>query len=1403
MSNVKVTPSHSARRGLYHDVTQEVTAPAPTMKQPPGKMPMLAKIFMVGLPLFMVSMMIVMFASGQRQMNMMYMGMMMMMMVSMVGGRFMQQNGGSADLDTSRRDMALQLNMQRKNAHVNGAVQHDAAVINFPHPEAIPTLVEKEYPAMWSVNTLDDGDLPEAGTGSMTANPYLTGRVGTGLALTSTPVRSEAEQTLLPEQLEEVTNYMSTNFIAIHNLVPNCPLGIPVSVPALGFRGSQPHIYDLVRTLVISLAYSHNPRNLHIGVVTDRPQQWDWLKWLPSTINITSPDHDTHFYWGSMREACRDLGTMQDYLNRANSHMVVVVDLPDHAVYVPDDITRGVVEHEGLRIMNSTTFLVAGATDDKKITQPSHRIHVSDTGDVSVPGGINMAHADNTSIEVAENVARALSRFRPEGFGTMPSGDGDEVEVSADMPDMIETLIGRGVDLETYSFSDKWKETDKEQVSFKAPLAAEVNKHNQPTGRVIYWDMAQVNSGGTGPHGGFSGGTGTGKSYLLMGIILMLCCTFSPKRLRIIAADFKGAATFSALRHLPHFAAVLSNLGESADEVSRLEAAVEGEYLRRQNLFISLGVEDVFEYRKLQKSHPEWEDLPAILIVIDEFREFVEKDRHWVKVFEHWGAVLRAYDMHLLLGSQYLDTAVLGDTAQHMHYGFSLKVTNAQHSNIVLRSPEAVNLPSARTALFRSTDLQDTKWDRVTSFVHSEPYVPLTGGVDVIDHVDDDGTVTKATGTVRPFALTNFADRSEKEKAVANREPEKAKAAATGEDKFAALIRRVLATTKGYTKPRSLWATSLSVPMTLADIPTEQWAREQGGPVIRIGDVDMPLQHARVPYNIDLSHPATASVFIQGALGRGSSTTLQTVVTSAAASYAGNFLSFFIYDYNGTSLSPLKDMPNVSMYATRLDVDTWRRMRGELYRIRDIRERAFANHGYTSMEQYFARRAADGVTGDQYGYIGFVVDGIDAMFADSSQDFDLVDEMTKWPKLSQFGISPIFSATTTPTGKFRSTMGQLAQHVRLRMNDTPDYITPLGIDGKKIWQEMPGKQPGRFITDDFTDDLGNPVWHHGIIMAPLNRPFEPISEVNGVKTFNTQGTDLAPEIKQLAAALSKSQPAETHAPHVAPVSRNIAFTEVWETFSRTPFRQLEPRNRPVPLGIDTGTGLLRVLNPLHRENHLLVLGDSGSGISTTLASHMNAVANANQPGTEAIMMVIDAGTALYPTAKRMIKQGFMKPSMYFPAFNDDAREAIAKMTAHMENHRPSMEQLDQREARPWYTGPEVYIYIDRAHLGLDGSPADPSSLAGLVEPLKQGFDLGVHIISGMSAATYATQRVTNKFIKTMTEELSSPVLALSAGSGLGPFMDRHRFEELPQGRGKLVKSGSSAEAIIQVGKSTL
>ena len=175
-------------------------------------------------------------------------------------------------------------------------------------------------------------------------------------------------------------------------------------------------------------------------------------------------------------------------------------------------------------------------------------------------------------------------------------------------------------------------------------------------GATVHLDLKEAAQQGMGPHGLVIGATGSGKSELLRTLVLGLAMTHSPELLNLVLVDFKGGATFAGLSDLPHVSAVITNLAEELSLVDRMQDALSGEMVRRQELLGEpANVASVRDYEQARAAGEALDPLPSLLIVVDEFSELLSARPELIDLFVTIGRLGRSLGLHLLLASQRLE----------------------------------------------------------------------------------------------------------------------------------------------------------------------------------------------------------------------------------------------------------------------------------------------------------------------------------------------------------------------------------------------------------------------------------------------------------------------------------------------------------------------------------------------------------------------------------------------------------------------------------------------------------------------------------------------------------------------------------------------------------------------------
>ena len=157
------------------------------------------------------------------------------------------------------------------------------------------------------------------------------------------------------------------------------------------------------------------------------------------------------------------------------------------------------------------------------------------------------------------------------------------------------------------------------------------------------------------------------------------------------------------------------------------------------------------------------------------------------------------------------------------------------------------------------------------------------------------------------------------------------------------------------------------------------WTQDYGTPgdlVFPIGIIDRPYKQDQQPQLVNAAGEG-ANVMVVGGNGSGKTTTLQTLVCSAALTHSPEAVQFYILALGSPALGSLAELPHVGSVAYALDEDGIRRTVAELMELLATRQRSFPQCGVNGVEQ-FRRRKFGGEPGpvpdDPYGDVFLVVD---------------------------------------------------------------------------------------------------------------------------------------------------------------------------------------------------------------------------------------------------------------------------------------------------------------------------------------------------------------------------------------------------------------------------------------------
>ncbi|MEU8824796.1 type VII secretion protein EccCa [Streptomyces sp. NPDC048636] len=1241
-------------------------------------------------------------------------GLMLVSSVAMILGQFMRRASERKQrLKGERRDYLRYLRQTRRKVRTAVVEQQRALLWRHPEPDALWSLVGTTR--LWERRPGDE-DFAEV-------------RVAVGdqkLGLRLAPLSTKPV-----EDLEPLTAHALRSFIRAYASVPDQPIAVYLRTwSKVLFRGDTERIRALSRALLAQLAVVHSPEDLWIAVVTadERRAEWEWVKWLPHNLHTQDSDGA-----GAVRMVVSSVNELDDLLG---------VEFQERPPYDPDGVPGreepytvivldGVAPPGGHRLdgpgcRNAVVLDLAGELTWRP-GRTTLRFEVADDAMSLVRTDRErkeqltpLGRPDRLTTTVAASLAKRLAPYRM-GVATQSAEPlATDVELT--------TLLGI-TDLYRHEPPSLWsRRTGSERL--RVPIA--VGSDGTP----VELDIKESAQGGTGPHGMLIGATGSGKSELLRTLVLGLALTNSSETLNFVLVDFKGGATFLGLDELPHTSAVITNLADEVALVSRMQDALHGELMRRQELLRAAGnYTSALEYEKARADGAPLAPLPSLFVVVDEFSELLAAHREFMELFVMIGRLGRSLGVHLLLASQRLDEGRMHQLESHLSYRIGLRTFSAMESRGVLGVPDAYELPPTPGSGFIKTGVEALT--RFRAAYVSGPYRHRGGSAAHQARVASQ-VVPWTAGWVVPRQLPD--------------PPENQPDGPEEEESGASLLSVAVDRLRDAGPPaHQVWLPPLEDPSPLDELlpplaPHPEYGftltdlTGRGRLSVPVGVVDRPFDQRRDDMVVDLSG-AGGHVGIAGGPQSGKSTLVRTLITALALTHTPREVQFYCLDFGGGTLAGLTDLPHVGGVAARLDLERVGRVLAEVSAVLAHRERFFLENGIDSMATLRRRRAAGEFPEEKHGDVFLVVDG----WATVRQDYD--QHLPTFNAIAGRGLNygvHLIVTTARWVELSAAVRDQAATQLELRMGDPMDS----NIDPRKA-RSVP-RSPGRGLT-------GDSKLHY---LAALPR-------IDG----GTDTEDLSEGIAGLASALREHW---TGPP--APPVRMLP--------TLLPAAELPPPDGDVrvPLGIEEDR-MDTVWHDFSATPHMIVVGDTESGKTNLLRLTAKAITARYTPA-EARIMVVDYRRELVEAIPDDYRLGH--------AVSIDALRDLVGGAARAVKTRVPGPDITPARMRlcDWWTGPRLFVLVDDYDMVGGGGPLN-QPFEPLTDFLALGYEVGLHMVVARSAA--GASRALNDPLLRRLLEVNTPGILLSCPPTEGYLFGNVKGRNLPPGRGQRIARRKSVQ----------
>lgn len=1183
---------------------------------------------------------------------------------------------------------------------------------------------------------------------------FLRIRVGVGDAELSTPIQ-------VGTKLDPMADYDWESLFAAQRLanrlgrVSNQPAVVDLGgCGVVSVLGPAEPAAALVRAMLCQVAVLHAPDNVSVALEASGPGDWEWVKWLPHTIEENAvgragvvplvagdPEGLADFLEQELArrqelaaQRRTQLGTDRGAIPLTRRLIVVFTGFAPVSEWGRSMLLRALLGSAGPQLGLTLVFLAEREGDEPG--RVDLRLHVTEDASLRIEGQSKLVSAvarcvpDAVGPELAKLIARRLAPLRLTD---------EQDQVLTRTISLTEMLMGG--DPRTIEIASRWAEAIGERL-LRVPIGSDGD------GEPVILDIKESAQNGFGPHGLIVGATGSGKSELLRTLVTGLALTHSPEALSFVLIDFKGGATFAPMTDLPHVAGLITNLADDAAMIDRVQAALMGEQQRRQRMLRSAGNADsIREYQRRQAAgaagpdESPLEPMPYLLIIVDEFSELLSDRPDFVDLFVQIGRVGRSLGLHLLMASQRLEEGRLRGLDSHLSYRICLRTFNASESRAVIGTTDAYRLPPIPGSAYLKVD--ESRYQRFRVAHVSSPYVSPDDAARV-----PGSSIVSFDGWRAPGA----ADETE---ATDPGQPIDTERADAGPTELAVVVGRLRTVGR---PAHQVWLPPLPAAIPLDYLTGAAAVRPGRGLMTRmwllpadlkvpIGVLDLPFQQEQQPLTMDFGG-THGNLAIIGAPQTGRSTTLRTVMLAGMLTHTPDEMQFYCIDFGGGSLHQYAVAPHVGSVAGRTDQVLIRRTLAEVRTAIVDREALFRASGIASVAEFRGRRSAGRLPkGMRTADIFLLIDNWGGLRA----EFEDADEHVADIAARGLGVGVHLVLTTNRWAEIRPALrDSIGTRIELRLNDPTESEV-----NRRLAAQLASAVPGRGIA-------APGVYFH-LVLPRLD------GQETAEGVYEAQDDILA----KVAASWSGEA-----APAVRILPDRLSVERLRELASA----KAQPG---VPIGI-TEADLSPVwLDMVGGEPHALVFGDTGSGKTEFLRTFIDGLATAKS-AWEVRIVLIDYRRSLLGAV----------PKDHLGAYAPDAEAArvyVEQICERLAERMPPPDITPQKlAARDWWEGPDIYILVDDYDL-VGGSAASSAPMAPLVAYLPHVREVGLHLVlarrvSGI-ARSYGDQLLSR------IQEMGCTGILLSGDRMEGPVIGGERAEVRPPGRGVVVRRGRPGELL--------
>ena len=316
-------------------------------------------------------------------------------------------------------------------------------------------------------------------------------------------------------------------------------------LPSVAIVGPPAATRSMARAWIGQLCTFHSPADLRLVgcAAADVLEHWDWLKWLPHTVDHRAADVELARTIRTFSSSPDELAAQLEPLvrrererGRSRSDDEAAASAPPSVVVVVDGYRPAtpvartpwldhVLAHG--RDHGLTVILLCATVEDLPADcaaqvelQPDGTCTYRLSGAATSP--TSGVLPDDLAVDAATELARWLAGRRPD----------DQGQQGEQGPARLSELLAA---------------TEVDASSSSSGRLRGVPIGQDDRGRPVLLSLDEAASGGDGPHGVLVGATGSGKSELLKSFVAGLAASHPPGLLDLLLVDYKGGAAFAGL----------------------------------------------------------------------------------------------------------------------------------------------------------------------------------------------------------------------------------------------------------------------------------------------------------------------------------------------------------------------------------------------------------------------------------------------------------------------------------------------------------------------------------------------------------------------------------------------------------------------------------------------------------------------------------------------------------------------------------------------------------------------------------------------------------------------------------------------------------------------------------------